>query len=408
VKRILHADADAFFVSVARLVDPAGAGTAPLLIVGGSADGRGVVCSASYETRAFGVRSAMPMSRALKLCPKAMCVPVPRECSAKSREIREVLERWTPVVEGASIDEWYLDMTGTDQLYKSETLEQTAHRIRNDVRKRTGLSISIGGGPSKFVAKLAAEKAKPRVDRPGATGVLIIPDDGVQAFMRTLALADIPGVGPKAQAKLASLGLVQIADALEWPREALRYHFGPNGGDWLYARMRAVDERVVIARPARKQMSRERTFSKDIADTKALRARLDSVVQLVASDLRQSGLKARKITVKLRDADFTTRTATRSVKNGIESDRAIADIARALFDDLRRARVAPARLIGVALGGFDDDARQSQLPLFPDATRGAETERDRKLSKAVDAVREKFGGAAIHLGTTEGPRGKNR
>src|SRR5690242_18578584 len=127
-RRILLADADAFFVSVARLVDPEGAGKTPLLIVGGSASGRGVVCSASYETRAFGVRSAMPMARALRLCPDAMCVPVPHECSAKSREIREVLERWTPIVEGASVDEWYLDMTGTEQLYKGEALERTAHR----------------------------------------------------------------------------------------------------------------------------------------------------------------------------------------------------------------------------------------------------------------------------------------
>jgi DNA polymerase-4 len=288
-------------------------------------------------------------------------------------------------------------------LYNDESLERTAHRIRNDVRARTGLSISIGGGPSKFVAKLAAERAKPRVDRPGANGVLVVPQDGVAAFMNTLALADIPGVGPRAQEKLASLSMVTVADALPWPREALRYHFGPNGGDWLYSRVRALDERIVITRPARKQMSRERTFSKDIADPKALRSRLDGVIQLVASDLRQSGLRARKITVKLRDADFRTRTATRTLRTGIESDRAIADIARSLFDELRRARRAPARLIGVALGGFDEYLRENQLPLFPDPASGAESERDRKVSKAVDAVRERFGGKAIHLGSTDQP-----
>jgi DNA polymerase-4 len=406
-RKILHADADAFFVSVARLVDPEGAGKARLLIVGGTAQGRGVVCSASYETRAFGVRSAMPVSRALRLCPDAMCVPVPRECSAKSAEIRAALERWTPVVEGASIDEWYLDMTGTEQLYKGESLESTAHRIRREVQARTGLTVSIGGGPSKFVAKLAAEKAKPRVDRPGANGVLIIPPDHVDAFMRTLALADIPGIGPKAQQKLASLSLTTVADALAWPREALRYHFGMNGGDWLYTKVRALDERVVVTRARRKQMSRERTFSKDIADTSALRARLNGVIELVATDLRQSGLKARRITVKLRDADFTTRTATRSLPRGIESDRAIADIARELFEELRRARLAPARLIGVALSGFEGDTRGNQLPLFPDPAASRESDRDRKLSRAVDAVREKFGGASIHLGRGK-PAGKEK
>ena len=130
-RRILLADADAFYVAVARLIDPEGAGKAALLIVGGSRESRGVVCSASYETRKFGVRSAMPTAQALKLCPQAMCVPVPRgACSRKSAEIRRVLQRFTPVVEGASIDEWYLDLGGTEQLYDNEPLERTAHRIR--------------------------------------------------------------------------------------------------------------------------------------------------------------------------------------------------------------------------------------------------------------------------------------
>jgi DNA polymerase-4 len=241
----------------------------------------------------------------------------------------------------------------------------------------------------------------PRGDRHGATGFLVVTPDGVEAIMRTLALADIPGVGPRAQAQQASLSMVSVADALAWPREALRYHFGANGGDWLYSRVRAVDERIVITRPARKQMSRERTFSKDIADDRTLRSRLDGVAQLVASDLRQSGLTARRITVKLRDADFSTRTATRTLRAGIESDRAIAETARALFDELRQARRAPARLIGVALSGFDDDTRDSQLALFEDPRPGGESERDRKVSRAVDAVRKRFGGKAIHLGTNE-------
>ena len=171
---MLLADADAFYVAVARLIDPEGAGKAPLLIVGGSRESRGVVCSASYETRKFGVRSAMPTAQALKLCPQAMCVPVPRgACSRKSAEIRRVLQRFTPVVEGASIDEWYLDMDGTEQLYDNESLELTAQRIREAVRAETSLSISIGGGTNKLVAKMAVEVAKPK---PGndATGVHIV------------------------------------------------------------------------------------------------------------------------------------------------------------------------------------------------------------------------------------------
>src|SRR3954466_6258339 len=145
-RRILLVDADAFFVAVARMVDPEGAGRAPLLIVGGAPGSRGVVCSASYETRKFGVRSAMPISRALKLCPDAMCVPVPRECGAKSHEIREALGNYAPIVEGASVDEWYLDMTGTEAVYHHEPLSGTAQTIRKAVQDGTGLTVSIGGG----------------------------------------------------------------------------------------------------------------------------------------------------------------------------------------------------------------------------------------------------------------------
>src|SRR5512132_2692111 len=183
-RRILLVDADAFFVAVARLVDPDGAGKARLLIVGGAAGSRGVVCSASYETRKFGVRSAMPISRALRLCPDAVCVPVPRRaCGVKHREIRNVLERFTPAVQAASIDEWYLDLGGTERLYGGASLESIAHRIRDEVRAATGLSVSLGGGTSKLVAKLAVERAKPK---PGtdANGVHVVAPGDELAFMR--------------------------------------------------------------------------------------------------------------------------------------------------------------------------------------------------------------------------------
>src|SRR4051812_46594305 len=159
-RRILLVDADAFFVAVARMVDPEGAGKAPLLIVGGAPGSRGVVCSASYETRKFGVRSAMPISRALRLCPQAMCVPVPgAACRQKHHEIRSVLERFAPVVQAASIDEWYLDLGGTELLYVGASLTEIAHGIRDAVITETGLTVSLGGGTSKLVAKLAVEGA---------------------------------------------------------------------------------------------------------------------------------------------------------------------------------------------------------------------------------------------------------
>src|SRR5690606_12709601 len=199
-------DADAFFVAVARLADPEGAGRARLLIVGGRAEERGVVTSASYEARRYGVRSAMTMSRALRLCPQATVVPVPMGmCRARSREIREVLERMAPVVAAASIDEWYMDLDGTEALYGHESLAGTARRIRAAVIEATGLTISIGGGTNRLVAKLAVERAKPKPGT-GADGVHVVEPGEEAAFLATMTLADLPGVGPRLQERLLAAG----------------------------------------------------------------------------------------------------------------------------------------------------------------------------------------------------------
>jgi len=205
--RILLADCDAMFVAVARMVDPEGAGASPLLVVGGRRGGRGVVCSASYEARQYGVRSGMPIGQAERLCPAAMFVPVPRRaCHDKSREVRAVLEEWSPVVEQASVDEFYLGLAGTGALYRHEELAVTAARIRQDVLARTGLTVSIGGGTNRLVAKLAVERAKPRPGT-GGTGIHIVPEGEETAFVAGLALADIPGVGPRLSEALRRYGL---------------------------------------------------------------------------------------------------------------------------------------------------------------------------------------------------------
>jgi DNA polymerase-4 len=403
-RRILHADADAFFVAVARMADPDGAGRAPLLIVGGRPGGRGVVCSASYETRAYGVRSAMPIAQALRLCPDAMCVPVPRgACSATSKAIANVLGRFTPVVEGASIDEWYLDLTGTEALHGHETLEQTAGRIRQTVHKETGMWISIGGGSSKLVAKLAAEKAKPR---PGtdATGVRIIAEGDEGAFLATLTLAELPGVGPKLQEKLRGLGLVRVEDVLPHDRATLTRWLGRRPAEWLYARVRGIHTAPVEPRGASKQISRESTFSRDVADDTQLSAHLRALVAKAAAELRDERLAARTVSVKLRDADFTTRLASRTVPEPLESDRAIGDVAVGLLQKLRAARRHPARLVGVALGGLVAARDAEQLGLFAGGPRPVERAEDRALSRAVDRVRERFGDAAIRTASTPAPR----
>ncbi len=402
-RRILLADADAFYVAVARMVDPDGAGREPLLIVGGTRESRGVVCSASYETRKFGVRSAMPISRALRLCPQAVCVPVPRKaCSVKSREIHEVLERYAPVVEGASIDEWYLDLAGTEALYHDEPLSATAMRIRTDIRKETGLSVSFGGGTAKLVAKLAVERAKPKPDN-DATGVHVV-EPGTEAdFLRGFTLAELPLVGPKFQERLAKLGMITVPNVLQYDVPTLTRWLGEREARWLFDRVRGIDGSSVEPHFEAKSISRDETFPTDIRDDAELERELLALVVRACSDLRSDGVTARTITVRLRDADFRTRSAARTLDTGVISDRVIYAVARALLHKLRTARRVPARLVGVALSSLASDPNADQLALFERAVdSAAETERDRTISRAVDRVRAKFGPDGILPGGLRG------
>ena len=398
-RRILLADADAFFVAVARMVDPEGAGREPLLIVGGTRESRGVVCSASYETRAYGVRSAMPIAQAVRLCPRAVCVPVPRKaCAQKSAEIRQVLERFAPVVEAASIDEWYLDLAGTEGLYRHEPLAETARRIREAIGRDTGLGVSLGGGTSKLIAKLAVEHAKPK---PGtdATGVFVVPAGGEAEFMRGVALADIPMIGPRFQERLAALGLRTVPDVLQQDHETLARWLGAREARWLADRVRGVDEREVTPRLETKSISRDETFPQDVADDATLQRQLLALVTSAAADLRAEGLRARTVTVRIRDFDFRTRSAGRTVEQGVMSDRVILALARPLLARLRQARRVPARLLSVALTSLAEDDTADQLGLFAQAHDTVEeTERDRAVARAVDQVRARFGPRGIGPG----------
>ena len=398
-RRILLADADAFYVAIARMVDPEGAGRAELLIVGGTRESRGVVCSASYETRRFGVRSAMPISRALRLCPQAMCVPVPRgACSRKHREIRAVLDRFAPVVESASIDEWYLDLGGTEGLYHNEPLADTARRMRDAVRDETQISVSFGGGTSRLVAKMAVERAKPKPGT-GATGVHVVEPGHEGEFLATFSLAEIPLVGPKFQERLAKLGMTSVRDVLPYDAATLSRWLGEREGEWLYNRVRGIDQSIVEPHGDAKSISRDETFSEDIASDDELRRELLALATRAASDLRADGLTARTITVRIRDFDFRTRSAGRTLPHGVIADRVIHGVAKGLLAKLRSSRRVPARLLGVALSSLSADPDADQLALFESAGAGVEeTARDRALARAVDRLREKFGEDGIRRG----------
>jgi DNA polymerase-4 len=389
-------DCDAFFVQVARLEDPEGAGRVELLLVGGSADARGVVTSASYAARRYGVRSGMPMSQALRLCPAAVRVPVPRgACVRKSRQVRRVLERFAPVVAPASIDEFYLDLTGTEALYGHAPLAEVASRMRSAVREETEIEVSVGGGASRLVAKLAVRRAKP-------AGVHVVPAGEEGAFLRGFRLRELPGVGPKMEERLARLGLRTVPDVLAHDRRTLCDWLGEATGGWLHDRARGIDPTPVEPEGPAKQLSREETFARDLHHDEALETELLQLVVRAAADLRREGVRARTITVKLRDADFTTRQASRTLAAPVESDRAIFRVSRELLARLRRERRVGARLLGVALSQLAATGAPSQLSFFEEEADEMETERDRALARAVDALRQRFGARIILPGRIVG------
>ena len=388
VRRILLVDCDQFYVQVARMEDPEGAGREELLLVGGSASGRGVVTSASYEARSYGVHSAMPMARAVELCPDAAVVPVPRSaCSRKSREVRNVLRRLSPVVQAASIDEFYLDLTGTERLFEDESLAATAGRIRRTVLEETGISVSVGGGSTKMVAKLATGRAKP-------AGVHVVDAGDEGAFMKEFALGDLPGVGPALLEKLEARGLRTVEDLLPVDEEWLVKWFGERRGRWLHRRARGIDPTPVRSSEPRKSVSSERTFARDRSDDRRLRTELMKQVVSATGSLRAHGLRARTVTVKLRDSDFTTRQASHTLPEPVESEGAVFAVARNLLDDLRSRRRTGVRLIGVGLSSLEERGSPVQLGLFEGEAR-VESERDRTLSRLADDLRERFGDDAM-------------
>lgn len=348
----------------------------------------------------------MPIAWALRLCPDAMCVPVPRAaCSNKSREIRAVLEQFAPIVEGASIDEWYLDLGGTESLYHHEPLTITAERIRQAVHETTGLTVSIGGGTNKLIAKLAVEHAKPKY---GATGVHVVSAGDEATFMQRIQLADIPMIGPKFQQRLASLGMTAVTDVLAYDLATLERWLGTREAQWLYDRVRGIDDRMVEPRTDAKSISRDETFAQDLDDDTTLEAELLRLVVRAAADLRGDGIAARTITVRIRDHDFKNRSASRTLPESVMSDRVIYAEAKLLFKKLRAARHVAARLLSVSLSSLAADPEADQLQLFAEEREGAaggsrpgalggqrETEKDRAVARTVDQLRAKFGANAV-------------
>ena len=356
-----------------------------------------MVASVSYEARRHGVRSAMPTAQALRLCPGAAVVPVPRAaCVRRSREVRRALEELSPVVRPASIDEFYLDLSGTERMLAGESFEDTARRIRETVLARTGISVSAGGGTRRIIAKLATGLAKP-------AGVHIVPAGEESAFMRRFDLEDIPGIGPAFLAELEGRSLRSVTDVLRVQPDWLERWFGARRGRWLHDRVRGLDGEGTLPVRERKSVSVERTFATDVSDDDELDGTLSRQVNSVARRVRRLGGGARTITVKIRDRDFATRQCSRTLPRPVESDQAILRVARELLAELRSRRRTPARLLGVAASGFSNEAQAAQLALFQDA-EDPDPDRARRISRVMDLARNRFGDDALGPGRSLNPR----
>jgi DNA polymerase-4 len=381
-RTIFHVDMDAFFVSVEELFDPSLKGKP--VVVGGQRDERGVVSAASYAARKFGVHSAMPLRTAAKLCPQAIFVNGhPERYREYSGKVHEVLGRFSPLVEMASVDEAYLDMTGTERLHGRPL--RSAHQLHTAMKSATQLNCSIGIGTSRLIAKVSSAKAKPN-------GVLWVLPGEETNFLAPLAVGDIPGVGKVMEQKLHAIGIQKVGDLARLEDRDLEHRFGKWGlalagksrgedaGGWFD---NAVGE---IVDP--KSISHEHTFDEDTGDAERLQSTLMRLSEMVGRRLREGGYFARTLQLKLRYTDFTTITRAHSLEQPTQMDNQIFEQARRLFFDNWKPG-APVRLLGVQASNFDSGSPQLDL-LEP-------SQRWQKALAAADHLRDKFGEEAIGL-----------
>ena len=388
-----HLDMDAFFVSVEELFDPTLKGKP--VVVGGRPNERGVVSAASYAARQFGVHSAMPLRTAHKLCPQAIFVDGhPDRYRDYSRQVRAVLDRFSPLVQMASIDEAYLDMTGTERLHGPPL--QAAHALHNAIAHATRLNCSIGIATSRLVAKVSSDQAKPN-------GVLWIYPGLEARFLAPLEIRKIPGVGKVSEARLQALGIRRVGDLALLEESILEKRFG-KWGLALSGKSRGEDaggwfDEQIGERSDPKSISHEHTFSADTAELDLLESTLVKLSEMVARRLREHELHTRTVQIKLRNTAFETIVRSRSLPQSTQLDIDILSVARQLFRENWKTDSA-VRLLGVQVSNFTREA--GQLGLLEDS----KTTRWREAMIAADRMRDRFGDQA--LGLAGGMRGTFR
>ncbi len=377
---IMHVDMDAFYAAVEQADNPELRGRP--VIVGGSH--RGVVSAASYEARVFGVHSALPMFQARKLCPQGVFRPVRMSRYREvSQQIMTILAGMSPVVEQVSIDEAYLDLTGVETMHGP--LPELAQRLKAGIMSQTGLTCSIGLAPNKFLAKIASELHKPN-------GITIITAAEIPAFLKTLPVAKIPGVGAKTLTRLQALGVTQTGEVLEYPRSFWQKQLGKSGLV-LYERALGIDPAPVTPHTEPKSCGAENTLSQDTADLAELRQWLLQQAERVGRDLRQDGLKGRTVTLKIKYADFKQVTRSHSLARPTSSTHQIYHTAEKLLTETQlKTRV---RLVGLSVSQLTKSVVQASLFTPPDLLK------QEQLDQAVDRIQGKFGYRAITRGRVE-------
>ena len=402
-RRIIHADMDAFYASVEQHDQPELRGK-PVL-VGGSPRARGVVAAASYESRVYGCRSAMPMRTAVRLCPHAEIVrPRFSRYREVSEQIMDIFRSVSPLVEPLSLDEAFIDIS--QRVESGETPAEVARWIKRRVREETGLTISCGAGTSKSIAKIASDRDKP-------DGLTIVPPGTEEAFLAPLPISELWGIGPKTAQRLREAGVESVGDLAQRPLPWLIDRFGARG-EWFHELARGIDPREVSTTRETKSISSETTFAEDIGDYDKLAETARGQARDVSRRLRRAELRARTVQIKLRLSDFTTFTRQRTLAGASDDVDEITSAALALL----REQCRPSRrfrLIGVGVSNLEaaQDA-VAQLSLFDAATRPAATPpesaerraRQAALRSAVDDLQTRFGAEVVHLGAGDDDRNR--
>ncbi len=382
-RAILHVDMDAFYASVEQLDNPELRGKP--VIVGGSPQSRGVVAAASYEVRVYGVRSAMPTAKALRLCPHAIIVrPRGHRYAEVSARIFDIFSTYTPLVQPISLDEAFLDVTGSQRLYGDPVT--IAKEIRQRIRQDTGLTASVGIATCRFVAKIASDLDKP-------DGLTVVPEEEMLDRLAPLPVSKIWGVGPVTNKRLAAMGIATIGQLRQWPVETLEAELGQSGRD-LHALANGIDTSEVVSDEEEKSISHEVTFATDIMSREELETELLEQSDKVATRLRKHGLIGRTVFLKLRYSDFTTVTRRITLEEPTCLSETIFTEAKTLLRERTEAGRRPVRLIGVGMAGFNGKPGRQKSLFAPPQQTGDPARRER-LERITDTIRQKLGNDAI-------------